>query len=227
MSLGIQTSVRIGEHAFTVETETRAGERPLIDTTVYAQGRVMYRRVKSFQDLAAASGGENVDARALRARLEEQHRSVLQDLRTGALKFALPEEQMPPPMAASRGTIEFTGGMEVKLINAGAWLKSGVASLEIGVMGRTTMLPISGATVTVEIEGAEAPLRLEAGTDARGRVALTFPMPKLGEEGGQMVITASGGAGQDEVRYRLKSKARKVEEPAGEDSRLGVARGKT
>lgn len=225
MSLGIQTSVRIGEHAFTVETETRAGDQPLIDTTVYAQGRVMYRRVRSFEDLLA-SGGESVDAKVLRGRLEEQHRGVLQDLRTGALKFELPEEQMPAPMAASRGTIEFTGGIEVKLINAGAWLKAGVASLEIGVMGRTTMLPIGGATVIVEIEGAETPLRLQAGTDARGRVAMTFPMPRLGAEGGQLVIQASGGAGQDEVRYRLKPRARKAAEDVAEDANLGVARGR-
>lgn len=209
-----------------METETRAGEQPLIDTTVYAQGRVMYRRVKSFQDLTLASGGENVDARALRARLEEQHRGVLQDLRTGALKFDLPEEHMPPPMAASRGTIEFTGGIEVKLINSGAWLRAGVASLEIGVMGRTTQLPIGGATVEVEIEGAESPLKLQAGTDARGRAAMTFPMPRLGAEGGQLVIRASGGAGQDELRYRLKPKARSAAEELDEDSTRGAARGR-
>ena len=185
----------------------------------------MYRRVKSFEDLLAA-GGESVDAKILRGRLEEQHRGVLQDLRTGALRFELPDEQMPAPMSASRGTIEFTGGIEVKLINSGAWLKAGVASLEIGVMGRTTMLPIGGATVNVEIEGAETPLKLQAGTDGRGRVAMTFPMPKLGAEGGQLVIRASGGVGQDEVRYRLKPRVRKAVEEVAEETTLDAAQGR-
>ena len=225
MSLGIQTSVHVGEHAFTVETEVRAGDQHLMDTTVYAQGRVLYRRVKSFRDLLAG-GGEHVDAKLVRERLEAQHRGVLQDLRTGTLKFELPEEQMPAPMAASRGTIEFPGGIEVKLINSGAWLKAGVASLEIGVLGRTSLMPVAGATVEVSIEGAEAPLRVQAGTDARGRVALTFPMPKLGEIGGELVIAASSAGGQDEVRYRLKPKARTAADETPGDAPVGFAGGR-
>lgn len=88
------------------------------------------------------------------------------------------------------------------------------------------MLPIGGATVNVEIEGAETPLKLQAGTDGRGRVAMTFPMPKLGAEGGQLVIRASGGVGQDEVRYRLKPRVRKAVEEVAEETTLDAAQGR-
>ncbi len=51
MPLGIQSTVQVDDKIFTVETETRGADHPLLDTTVYAQGRVLYRRVKSYQDL--------------------------------------------------------------------------------------------------------------------------------------------------------------------------------
>jgi hypothetical protein len=186
-----------------VETETRAADQPLIDTTVYAQGRVMYRRVKSYQDLLGNSGGE-AEVEALRERIAAQHRGVIDDLRSGVL----PSTQGPAAMLASRGTIEFPAGIEVRLLNAASWLVAGTASLEIEVRGRATLLPAVGTAVDVSFEGAEPTVRLQAGTDPRGRVALTFPLPKLGPEGGQLVIRASGPAGQDELRFRLKPKTR-------------------
>jgi len=207
VGLGHQTSVPIGEHTFTVETETRAADQPLIDTTVYAQGRVMYRRVKSYQDLLGNSGGE-AEVEALRERIAAQHRGVIDDLRSGVLRFELPSTQGPAAMLASRGTIEFPAGIEVRLLNAASWLVAGTASLEIEVRGRATLLPAVGTAVDVSFEGAEPTVRLQAGTDPRGRVALTFPLPKLGPEGGQLVIRASGPAGQDELRFRLKPKTR-------------------
>ncbi len=190
-----------------METETRAADQPLIDTTVYAQGRVMYRRVKSYQDLLGNSGGE-AEVEALRERIAAQHRGVIDDLRSGALRFELPSMQGPPAMLAARGTIEFPAGIEVRLLNAASWLVAGTASLEIEVRGRETLLPAVGTAVDVSFEGAGPTVRLQAGTDPRGRVALTFPLPKLGPEGGQLVIRASGPAGQDELRYRLKPKTR-------------------
>lgn len=188
-----------------METETRAADQPLIDTTVYAQGRVMYRRVKSYQDLLGTSGGE-ADVEALRERIAAQHRGVIDDLRSGVLRFEMPSTQGPAAMLASRGTIEFPAGIEVRLLNAASWLVAGTASLEIEVRGRATLLPAVGTAVDVSFEGAEPTVRLQAGTDPRGRVALTFPLPKLSPEGGQLVIRASGPAGQDELRFRLKPK---------------------
>lgn len=182
-----------------------------MDTTVYIQGRVLYRRVNSYQDLLA--GEELPDANALRSRIETQHRSVVEDLRSGALKFELQTPQNPPPMSASRGTIEFPAGIEVRLLNQASWLKDGSASLEIEVRGRATLLAAGGVTVEVVLEGVEPPLRIQAGTDPRGRVAITFPMPRIGADGGQLVIRASGNVGQDEIRYRLKPRAREAGVP--------------
>jgi hypothetical protein len=205
VSFGIQSTIQVGDNLFTIETETRvAADQPLIDTTVYAYGRVLYRRVKSYQDLL--EGPAQPEVESLRNRIELQHRGVAEDLRSGALKFDLPSLYVPQPQSVSRGTIEFPAGIEVRLLNAASWLRSGTASLEVEVRGRATLLPAAGAKVEVFFESAEQTMRLQGGTDSRGRVSLVFPLPKAGIEGGQLVIRACGPFGQDELRYRVKPK---------------------
>ncbi len=195
----------IGEHTFTVETETRAADHPLIDTTVYAQGRVMYRRVKSYQDLLGESGGE-AEVEALR-------------------------EQSPCNIAASSMICApvFCGlsclprrcRRRCRLLAAASNFRRALRCvcstrlhglprerrLEIEVRGRATLLPAVGTAVEVLFEGCDPQISMRAGTDPRGRVALTFPLPKLGPDGGQLVIGRRPGW-QDELRYRLKPKLR-------------------
>ncbi len=200
--IGTHSQVEIEGQAFEVETETRvAGHpvHPIIDTTVYLNGRVMYRRVKSYEDPAAIA---DPDSEALRKQVESQHESVLGDLRSGVLKFEVPGPG--PKILKPAAPIEFPKGIEIVLLNAGSWLAAGTASLDIEVRGRSTNKPATGVTIEVTLEGAEPPLRLQAGVDPRGRVSLMFPMPKLDAGEGALVIRAFGAAGQDEVRYRIK-----------------------
>jgi hypothetical protein len=211
LGIGTHSTVQVEHQKFDVETEARGGERPVIDTTVYLRGRVIYRRVKSYDDLLAMPGS-NVEE--LQERVDSQHRDVLADLRTGALKFG--ETGPTPKFLVPPAPIEFPKGIEVRLLNAGSWLAHGTASLNIEVRGRATHKPASGVTVEIVMEGARPEFRLQAGTDPRGRVSLTFPMPKLSAEGGELVIRAGGAAGRDELRYKLKPKvhvAKKAQMP--------------
>lgn len=205
LGIGANSAVQVGGQKFDVETETRAGEHPVIDTTVYMNGRVLYRRVKSYEDLA---GSAEPSAQGLQERVESQHRSVVEDLRSGVLNFEPPGPATRPVVPSA--PIEFPKGIEVRLLNAGSWLAAGTASLNIEVRGRATHKPAGGVSVEVALEGAQPPFRLQAGTDPRGCVSLVFPMPKLGAEGGELVIRASGPAGRDELRFRLRPKSREA-----------------
>jgi hypothetical protein len=203
LGIGTHSTVQVRGQKFNVETETRAGKHPVIDTTVYSDGCVLYRRVRGFEDLLV---NDEPDAEALHERVESQHRSVMEDLRKGALNF---ERTAPAPkLIVPQGPIEFPKGIEVCLTNSGSWLATGMASLNVEVRGRGTHKPAAGVSVEVVLEGAHPPFRIQAGTDPRGRVSLAFPMPKLGAEGGELVIRAGGAAGRDELRYRLKPKIR-------------------
>jgi hypothetical protein len=203
LGIGTHSAVTVEQQKFDVETEARGGERPAIDTTVYSGGRVIYRRVKSYDDLLAAAE-PNVEA--LQQRVNSQHRDVVEDLKSGVLKFG--ETGPAPKLLVPPAPIEFPKGIEIRLLNAGSWLAHGTASLNIEVRGRASHKPASGLTVEVVMEGARPEFRLQSGTDPRGRVSLAFPMPKLSAEGGELVIRAGGAAGRDELRYKLKPKVR-------------------
>jgi hypothetical protein len=203
LGIGAHSNIQAGGQAFDVETETRSTGKPphiVIDTTVYVRGRVMYRRVKAFDETAIVD-----PAAALHEHVQAQHKSVVEDLRSGVLKFETPGTSTSPMI--SQAPIEFPRGIEVRLLNAGSWLVLGTASLNIEVRGRATNKPAAGVTVEVVLEGAEPPFRIQAGSDPQGRVSLVFPMPKLGVAGGELVVRASGAMGRDEIRYRLRAKS--------------------
>ncbi len=94
MVFGHNSNVKVGETTFHVQTEDRGVTTALIDTTVYYMGRVMHRRANNYHDLIPLDPDRE---EALRLRLDEQHRSTLEDIRSGALYLAPP----PPPASAA------------------------------------------------------------------------------------------------------------------------------
>ncbi len=112
MSSGFNTDVRVGEQVYHVQTEDRGPNRPAIDTAVYQQGRVLHRRSSNYAEFAAS---EEFSAEALRQRVEQQHRAIIEELRSGTLTAgpAGPVEQPP------------ASGIQIQLLNAQAWLSAG------------------------------------------------------------------------------------------------------
>src|SRR5271170_5253967 len=82
MSSGFNTDIKVGEHVFHVQTEDRGPNHPIIDTVVYQQGRILHRRASNYEQGADAAP---FSAEELRRLVEEQHRSVIESLRSGAL----------------------------------------------------------------------------------------------------------------------------------------------
>jgi hypothetical protein len=97
MLFGHNSNVKVGDATFHVQTEDRGVSTALIDTTVYFGGRVMHRRTNNYHDLIPLDPDRE---EALRLRLDEQHRSTLEDIRSGSLYLAPPQ----PPAPAARPT---------------------------------------------------------------------------------------------------------------------------
>ncbi len=95
MIFGFNTEVRIGSNVFHVQTEDLGAQKHLIETTVYMGGRLVHRRKVSYEELLESPNFSETD---VRARLEEQHRDVIEELRSGALTFEI--SAMPPKAAA-------------------------------------------------------------------------------------------------------------------------------
>jgi hypothetical protein len=196
MSSGFNTDVRVGAQVYHVQTEDRGPTHPAIDTAVYQSGRVLYRRSFNYEHLVASgfSGAEE-----LHQRVEDQHRAVIDEIRSGALdaEFAAAAEQ------ASRGS-----GIQVQLLNPGSWLSGGYVSLEVEILRRADRQPEPGAQVEAVIEGALQATRHSGTCDDQGRVKIQFPLPPLGKGDLALVIQAHTEAGKDEVRFTMRSRAK-------------------
>jgi hypothetical protein len=194
MSSGFNTDVKVGEHAFHVQTEDRGPGHPVIDTMVYQHGRILHRLASNYGDFAASA---EFSAEALRERVREQHRTVIEDLRAG--KFAA-------EIAAARELAVRNGGIEVQLLNPTSWLAGGNVSLDVAVLQRADRQPQAGAQVEAAIDGALDASRHAGMCDDRGRVKIEFPLPPLGKGDLSLVILAKAGAGKDEIRFAMRSR---------------------
>ena len=193
MSLGFNSNVTVGDLVYHVQTEDRGLNRCLIDTVVLFHGRVLHRRSASYRDLLAHGAA---DPHLLEARVQRQHRDVLEALQVGRLPLeALPEET----------------GIEVKLHNSASWLIGGHAALDVEVRSRNDGPPVAQAEVEVSMEGAQAgqPAVWMGKTDAEGRVSLRFPLPALADPAtAALVIRARTPQAQDQLRFQLKARPR-------------------
>lgn len=192
MKFGFNSKVQVGPDAYDVQTEDRGASHPFIDTLVLIRGRVVYRHSTSYEDLAAIGA---LDQAILRARVEKQHREILEALRAGALSLEKAASVKPEDIA-------------VKLLNAGSWLESGRVSLDIEVSSKRGGQPVTGAQVEAFIEGgAGSPESYFGRTDAAGHTSLQFPFPILTEPSvAALVIRAHVAKSLGELRYQLKPK---------------------
>jgi len=187
MNFGFNSKAQIGLDLYDVQTEERSTSRQ-IDTVVLNRGRIAYRHSTSFEDLAETGV---IDQAILRARVEKQHREILQALREGALSL----EKAPPKNA----------GIAVKLLNSASWLEAGHVLLDIEVLSKSAGQPVTGAEVEAFIEGSAGTPESHFGrTDAAGRTSLRFPFPTLAEPAlAALVIRAQIAEGRGELRYQL------------------------
>jgi hypothetical protein len=191
MNLGFNSKAQLGQDSYDVQTEDHSASH-LIDTLVLNRGRVVYRHSTSYEDLAAAG---LTDQAILRARVEKQHRDILDALREGVLSL---EKPAPPE----------DGEIAVKLLNARSWLHAGRVWLDIAVLSKAAGQPVTDAEVEAFIEdGAAAPESHFGRTDAEGRASLQFPFPDLAEPAlAALVIRARAAEASGELRYQLKAK---------------------
>jgi hypothetical protein len=198
MSSGFNTDVKVGEHVFHVQTEDRGPHHPVIDTVVYQSGRILHRRASNYEQDADATAHT---AEELRRRVEEQHRAVIEALRSGALDAEIASAEAATH--ASRPS-----GIQVQLLNPGSWISAGKVSLELEVSRKADRQPQAGAAVKAVIEGA-----LDHGThtgtsDEQGRVHILFPLPPLGKGDLALVIQAQADAWKDEIRFAMRTRAK-------------------
>jgi hypothetical protein len=205
MLFGHNTNVKAGETTFHVQTEDRGATNALIDTTVYFHGRVLHRRTNNYFDLLPLNPDTE---QALKLRLDEQHRAVVEELRTGALHLALPQEAKPPAAAGDSNAPSVPKVLTLVLINAKTWLAGKHATLDVSVQNRETGEAVNHARVAARVDGAADSNEFKTETGIDGRAQLEFDMPRLSGSEPALIIEAFDGDAKGQLRFQLRAKPR-------------------
>jgi hypothetical protein len=196
MSLGFNSDVAVGDDVFHVQTENYGQPQYAIVTLVYHRGRILHRRNSSYYDLAVIAGYSEED---VGNRVEDQHRSVVEEVRSGAI--SAPASPSGAPKSASQG-------IQVRLRNANSWLVAGQATLDVQVTHRADSSAVSGANIEAYLSGGTKNTHVKATTGADGVAQLRFAAPNIAADGAELVIRADAGASEalDEIRFTLRAK---------------------
>jgi hypothetical protein len=203
MSSGFNSDVKVAAGICHVQTEDHGQPGCLIETVVYHRGRVLHRQLSDYCDLSETRAASE---EAVRGRVEDQHRAVIETIENG--QIAVPE----PSADAAR---PFADAIQVRLRNGNAWLARGQASLEVEVLRRSDSKPIANAKVEAQLSAPDQDIRTIANTGSDGIARLQFTIPPLAEPRVELVIRAEASNGSGEVRYALRSRTK----PASSESK--------
>jgi hypothetical protein len=204
MLFGHNSNVKAGDTTFHVQTEDRGTTNALIDTTVYFRGRVLHRRTNNYFDLLPLNADSE---RALKQRLDEQHRAVVEELRTGALHLALPHDEKDSVQAAAPDSASAHKVLSLELINAKTWLSGKRALLQVAVRNQTKQA-VEGAKVTARVDGAAEISEYSSETGPFGHAQFEFDMPRLAGADPVLLIEALHGNARGQLRFQLRTKPR-------------------
>jgi hypothetical protein len=195
MLFGHNSNVKVGDIVYHVQTEDRGASHAVIDTMVYQNGRVLHRRANSYADLLPLDPRRE---QALKERVSTQHRAVLDELRSGVLKFA---GQVSPPAAPA-----VNDSLALELLNAKSWLSGKRATLQVLVFRKGDGAGVSGARVTARIDGAAESSEYSTATGTDGKAQLAFDMPRLAAAECALVIEGYNGKAQARLQFQLRAK---------------------
>ena len=196
MSSGFNSDVKVAAGVCHVQTEDHGEPGCMIETVVYHRGRVLHRQLSDYCDLSDGSGFSDD---AVRSRVEDQHRAIIEAIESG---------QIAIPAASGNATRSFTDAVQVRLRNGNAWLSRGQASLEVEVLRRSDSRPIANAKVEAKLSGLEQDAGAAANTGNDGIARLQFAIPPLAAPRVELVIRAEANNGSGEVRYAMRSRTK-------------------
>jgi hypothetical protein len=210
MLFGHNTDVKAGDTVYHVQTEDRGAANALIDTTVYCRGRVLHRRTNNYLDLLPLDPDRE---NSLRKRIDEQHRAVAEEIRSGALHLVPPlpsQEKRAAKQSQSVSPAKAAPppGLALELINAKNWLSGKRANLHVAVRSKQNGEPVRNARVTARIDGAVDAAEFTAQTGADGQARLEFDMPRLAGAEPALVIEAARTDAKAQLKFHLKARPR-------------------
>jgi hypothetical protein len=220
MLFGHNTNVTVEGTVFHVQTEDRGVTTAIIDTTVHCRGRVLHRRTSKYHDLLPLEADRE---QALKIRLDDQHHTVVEELRNGVLQVAAPPMPPPRPVGGSSPLVSSppekipvkaqpavpvpqTKIIAIEMLNPRTWLAGKHATLYLVARHKDGGVPAGNARVTARVAGAAEPTEVVTNTAVDGHAHLEFEMPRLASEDAALVIEAVCGEASGQLRFQLRAK---------------------
>ncbi|HEY2351397.1 MAG TPA: hypothetical protein VGH83_02725 [Candidatus Acidoferrum sp.] len=208
MVFGHNSNVTHGQVKYHVQTEDAGIASALIDTTVYCGGRVLHRRTNNYLDLLPLNADREA---ALKLRVAEQHRQVLEEIRSGTLYLPpVPASVQAAPAALAAGkqtTLQPAKALLVELLNAKSWLAGKRANLHLRISDHSGR-PVCDAKIIASVSGAAEPSDFFAESDAAGEAHFAFDMPRLSDPNAALRIEAIHAFGAGHLRFQLRARQR-------------------
>jgi hypothetical protein len=202
MLFGHNSNVAVGADTIHVQTEDRGTTSAVIDTTVHWKGRVLHRRTSKYSDLLPLDERKTA---VLKDKIEQQHRAVIEEIRSGVLKLALAVPAPPAVPQTPNVNAAHAAALKVELLNAKSWLSGKNATLQLVVRdagGQTA----NAAEVKVHVKGSASPAAFSTITGADGAATLQFEMPKLAAAEAALMIEANRNGAKGHLRFQLRAK---------------------
>jgi hypothetical protein len=147
-------------------------------------------------------------------RLDRQHATVVEELRSGAIPVSVAPPAPstptasppapPPPVPSAAPTAQKS--LTVDLLNPRTWLTGKQATLYLIVRDRFLGTVLGGVRVSTRIEGGCEKAEVSTLTAANGHAQLQFEMPRLVAEDAALVIEAVAGEARGQLRFQLRAK---------------------
>ena len=188
MITGCNQDVAYKGKIYHVQTEDRGKANPVIETLIYVGGEILSSKKTSYDDLLQAG----YDEPKLMARLEQQHRRVVVDIKLG--KYAKePEEAFGAGLVSSRSLDEVildyltseTEGEKliVQVLDQTPLMAGEKAWLQIKATTDISKTPLPEASVTIRLAstGGQTQELFSGQTNGQGLCAAAFVIPDLSE----------------------------------------------
>lgn len=188
MITGFNQDVAYKGKIYHVQTEDRGQANPILETLIYVGGEILSSKKSSYEDLLQ----DGLEESKLMARLEQQHRRVVVDIKLG--KYAKePEEAFGAGLVSARSldevildylTSETEGErLTVQVLDQTPLLSGEKAWLQLKAATDISKTPLADATVTVRLASSSGQTQelFSGQTDGQGLCAATFTVPALSE----------------------------------------------
>jgi len=223
---GFNTDIESDGVTYHVQTEDRGGSSPLIESLVYMRGEILATRRTAYRELLDAGA----DSKAIRALMEQQHRAIVETIRSGRLDVLTEPrtaresdvtvvQREAPAEAAERAQrtldeviadwlAEQRGAERLRLdVQGGEELYFGAPfRLRLSVRTVPGDAPVGEARVLVRFLSTEmkAVVLSEGSTDAAGRFEAAGALPQVAKGTGLVVVTVQHSRGSDEIKFLVK-----------------------